>query len=317
MKDFFNNQQILDIIWKRKFHFFIIGIIAILLAALFSSPIFITPKYKSTARIYPSRNVMTFSRESVSEQLLEVINSRDIKFKVIDALRLDTVYKFKKSEPNYLTYIIDAYNKNIKNSKTEYETIEITVLDKDPQRACTICDSIIHFYNLKVAEMHAIKYMELVELTDRRLKQKRAELDTLQPKYDKIRNEYQIFDYRNQVKEVTKSFMKTLSNKNENSSSGNYLKTQYENLRKFGTDAFIIEDRYLNTRLTIDSMVESQVINLEEANKRITYSVVTESPIPADKKSYPVRWLIVAFSLTSTLFAGLLFFLLLDYRKQE
>jgi uncharacterized protein involved in exopolysaccharide biosynthesis len=316
MKDFFNNQQILEIIWKRKLHFAIIGIIAILLSALFSSSFFITPKYKSTARIYPSRNVMTFSRESVSEQLLEVINSRDIKFKVIDALRLDTVYKFKKSEPTYLTDIIGAYNKNINTTKTEYETIEITVLDKNPKRACTICDSLIHFYNLKVAEMHAVKFIEIVDLTDKRLKQKYAELDTLQPVFDKFKNEYNIFDYQNQVKEVTRAYMKALAT-SPASAATKSLKTQYENLLKYGDQALIIERRYMDTKTKIDSMIETKVINLEEANKRITYSHVVESPIPADKKAYPVRWLIVAFSLASTLFAGLLFFIILDYRIKK
>lgn len=316
MKDFFNNQQILTIIWKRKFHFVVIGAIAILLSALFSSPFFITPKYKSSARIYPSRNVYTFSEESVSEQLLEVINSRDIKFKLIDALRLDTVYKVKKSSPNYLTEIIGIYNKNIKASKTEYETIELSVLDINPGRACLICDSLIHFYNCKVAEMHAVKFLEIIELTDRRLEQKYAELDSLQPKYDVIRKNYNIFDYNSQVKEVTRSYMKSLANNPGGLSNNNLLKKQYEDLKDFGVDASIIEARYLDTKVKIDSMIETKIIAFEEANKRITYSHVVETPVPADKKAYPIRWLIVAFSLASTLFAGLLLFLILDYRKQ-
>ncbi|NQU87350.1 MAG: hypothetical protein HQ541_16475, partial [Mariniphaga sp.] len=82
MKDFFNNQRILDIIWKRKFHFIAIGIIAILLSAVFSSPTFIAPKYKSSARIYPTNNIFTFSDESETEQMLEIVNSADIKIKI-------------------------------------------------------------------------------------------------------------------------------------------------------------------------------------------------------------------------------------------
>jgi capsular polysaccharide biosynthesis protein len=316
MKDFFNNQQILEIIWKRKTHLIIIGAIAIVLSAFFSSPIFITPKYKSVARIYPSRNVMTFSEESTSEQLLEVINSTDIKLKVIDALRLDTVYKIKKSEPKYMTYILGAYNENIKTSKTEYETIEISVLDKNPGRASVICDSLIHFYNLKVAEMHAVKYMEIVDLTEKRLGQKYAELDSLQPVFDKYRDEYSIFDYENQIKEVTRAYMRALSS-NPGAASTSALKTQYENLKKYGDEALIVEKRYMDTRLKIDSMIETKIINLAEANKRITYSETVETPLPADKKAYPIRWLIVALSLGSTLFAGILLFLILDYKKKE
>ncbi|MFW5832193.1 MAG: Wzz/FepE/Etk N-terminal domain-containing protein, partial [Prolixibacteraceae bacterium] len=54
MNNFFDNQRIFEIIWKRKFHFITIGTVAVLLAAIYSGPAFIKPKYKSTARIYPT-----------------------------------------------------------------------------------------------------------------------------------------------------------------------------------------------------------------------------------------------------------------------
>jgi uncharacterized protein involved in exopolysaccharide biosynthesis len=55
---------------------------------------------------------------------------------------------------------------------------------------------------------------------------------------------------------------------------------------------------------------------LAEYEKEITYSHVVENPFPADKKAYPVRWLIVAFSTLSAVFFSLLVFLILDYRKE-
>ena len=39
---------------------------------------------------------MLFSEESQSEQLLEIINSLDIKLRIIDAFNLSEVYKIKK-----------------------------------------------------------------------------------------------------------------------------------------------------------------------------------------------------------------------------
>ena len=84
MNNFFDNQRILEVIWKRKFHFIIVGLVAIALSAVFSGSTFIKPKYKSTARIYPT-NLWELSEESKTEQMLEVINSRDIKLKMFDA----------------------------------------------------------------------------------------------------------------------------------------------------------------------------------------------------------------------------------------
>ena len=208
MNNFFDNQRILNLIWKRKFHFIIIGIVAIILSAIFSGPAFITPKFKSTARIYPTSNIAVFSEESRTEQMLEILNSRDIKLKMFDAFGLDTVYKVDKESPQYLTYMLDIYNTNVSVSKTKFETVEIEVLDKDPMRAAIMGDSIIPFLNLKVREMHAVKYLEIVKLTDDRLKQKYAELDTLEPKFEMFRDKYNIFDYETQAEEVTKSYLK-------------------------------------------------------------------------------------------------------------
>lgn len=315
MNNFFDNQRILNLIWKRKFHFILVGIIAIILSAIFSGPTFITPKFKSTARIYPTSNVAVFSEESRTEQMLEVLNSRDIKIKMFDAFRLDTVYKVDKDSPKYLTYMMDIYNSNVSASKTKFETVEIVVLDENPIRAAQMCDSIIHFYNLKVREMHAVKYLEIVKLTDDRLKQKYVELDSLQPKFDKFRNNYDIFDYKTQAEEVTKAYMKSVAKKQTDQSGLNFLKKQYEDLKDHGTEAYIVERLYWNARVSIDSMIETKVIALAEANKKITYSHIVEYPLPADKKSYPVRWLIVAFSAFSAVFLALLVFLVIDYRK--
>jgi len=66
----------------------------------------------------------------------------------------------------------------------------------------------------------------------------------------------------------------------------------------------------------IDSIGKVHEFYLMEYEKNITYSNIVEHPIVADKKSYPVRWLIVAFSTVSAVFMSLLIFLLLDYRKK-
>ncbi|PLX11143.1 MAG: hypothetical protein C0594_03990, partial [Marinilabiliales bacterium] len=41
---------------------------------------------------------------------------------------------------------------------------------------------------------------------------------------------------------------------------------------------------------------------LQEVEKEITYAQIISSPFPADKKSYPVRWVIVLLSAIATLF---------------
>ncbi len=315
MNNFFDNQRILDIIWKRKFHFILVGIIAVALSALFSSSTFITPKFKSTARIYPT-NIWTLSDESETEQMLEVINSNDIKFKMFDAFRLYDVYNIKKDDPLHLTYILDKYTKNVKASKTEFETVEIKILDEDPNRASDMCDSVIHFFNLKVKEIHAIKNREVADISKNSLDLKHKELDSLISVISKTRKETGILSYNTQVEEVTKGYMAALAANRGNSADTKTIKKMYDNLAENGAKAYYLESRLNSVVSVIDSLQNVYEGAVVEAEKEITYSHVVEYPFPADKKAYPVRWLIVAFTTISAVFLALLLFLVLDYRKE-
>jgi len=316
MNDFFDNRRIIQIIWKHKLHFILLGIIAIILSVVISSPLFIKPKFKSTAKVYPT-NIWVLSEESETEQMLEILNSRDIKLKMIDAFSLDEVYKISRSDPHFMSYIMYLYNKNVNTSKTNFETVEIEVLDHEPRRASDMCDSIIRFYNDKVREMHKVKEKEMVEIANKGLKRKYAELDTLISQLDTVRQKYGILDYKSQAKEVTEGYMTALTQGSSSPKITNEIKELYNNLADKGSEAVWLDSRFDFIVEVIDSLTTQYEFYLSEYEKDITYCHVVEKPIPADKKSYPVRWLIVSLSTLSVLFLALLIFLFLDYRKTD
>jgi len=287
-----------------------------LLSAIFSGPAFIKPKFKSTARVYPT-NIWVLSEESETEQMLEILNSRDIKLKMFDSFDLDQVYKISRKDPHYLTYMFDIYNKNVKAGKTKFETVEISVMDYDPQRASDMCDSIIRFYNKKVREMHKAKDWEMVEISRKGLTRKKAELDSLVEELNVIRKEYGILDFKTQAEKVTEGYMNALATGRASAPDARKIKELYDNLAEKGTETRILEARFDYLLGAIDSLTTQYEVYLTEYEKDITYAHIVEYPVPADKKSYPVRWLIVAFSTMAAVFLALLVFLILDYRKND
>lgn len=315
MNNFFDNQRILDIIWKRKFHFLIVGVIAIILSAIFSSPTFITPRFKSTARVYPT-NIWVLSNESETEQMLEILNSNDLKLKMFETFELDKVYGINKDDPQYFTYMFDLYNTYVSTRKTEFETAEIKVLDIDPNRASDMCDSIISFYNKKVGEMHKTKEKEMVVISSQQLKENYEQLTDIEKQLDSIRNESGILSYNFQVPELTRGYMNALATGRGSSSDTKKIENLYDNFSIHGAEAARLEHFFDEKLEVIDSLHIEHQHHLMEYGKIITYSHVVEYPFPADKKSYPVRWLIVGFSLLSAVFIALLTFLVLDYRKE-
>lgn len=315
MTNFFDNKNLLETLWKWKKHLIVVGILAVVFSAFFSSSVFIKPKYKSTARIYPSNNIYIFSDESQSEQMLEIISSLDIKLRVIDAFDLSTVYKISKQEPQYLTFMMSEFNDNVSFKKTEYETIEIQVLDTDPKRAAIMCDSIISFLDQKIRSMHRIKYQEVAQISKRDLLIVTHQSDSVLEILNHLRKEYKILDYQSQAKEITKGMVKVLAEQKQNTAGGKELEQWMKDFAEKGGeyDRLYMLQKYLVGQT--DSLKKEYNQSTSSANKKIVYGQRVQNPIPADKKSYPIRSLIVFVSTFAALFAAIMVILFLENKK--
>jgi capsular polysaccharide biosynthesis protein len=315
MTNFFDNQNLLETLWKWKKHLIVVGILAVVFSAFFSSSLFIKPKYKSTARIYPSKNIYVFSDESESEQLLEIIGAQDIKLRLIDAFDLSSVYKISKNEPQYLTYMMSEFNDNISFKKTEYETVEISVLDTDPKRAAAMCDSIIAFLDEKILVMHRVKYVESATITKKQMDLITHQIDSVKTRMDFIRKEYKILDYETQSKEITKGMVEILLKQKENTTEGKKIDKWMKDLAEYGGEFELLrkEQKIMTTQIEALKQIYDEAIS--GASKKIIYGQRIQDPIPADKKSYPVRSLIVFFSTFAALFTAILVILFLENKK--
>lgn len=312
MENFFNNERIFKSLWKWKTHILIAVAAAIVLSVIISSPLFIKPKYKSSGKLYPV-NFQVYSEESESEQLLENIRSVDIKFRLIDAFELDKVYKVNRQDPLYKTYILDKFNKNISFKKTEFESVEIKVLDENPQRASDMVDSIILYFNQMLQKQHAVKYLEVAEIAAHDLEIKNREIDSLSTIMNELRSQYGLLDYDTQVEGATTGLMEAAA-KNGNTKPA---KEMIENLKVKGGEFQRMQNQLMEFERVADSLKIQHDWGLSHGTKKISYGIVVENPFPADKKSYPVRWLIVFLSAVATLFAGMVTVLLIDFIRER
>ena len=66
MDKYFNNDSLIKVIFKWKWHIIAVTIVAAALGAVFSGPKFITPKFKSEAIVYPN-GLSEFSDETFAK----------------------------------------------------------------------------------------------------------------------------------------------------------------------------------------------------------------------------------------------------------
>jgi hypothetical protein len=211
--------------------------------------------------------------------------------------------------------MLAEFNDNVKFKKTEYETIEIQVLDTDPQRASNMCDSIITFLDEKVRSMHRVKYEEVVKITKKDYSSLSHQIDSVEERLNFLRKEYKIVDYSTQAEEITKGMVRVLAEQKKNTSGGKELEQWLKNFTEKGGEFVLLDQQQkllVIQRSELKKILDEAISN---ATKKIIYGQRVQNPIPADKKSYPVRSIILLISTFSALFVALLVVLLIENKK--
>ena len=79
-------------------------------------------------------------------------------------------------------------------------------------------------------------------------------------------------------------------------------------MEKVGGDLILITEQIKHEATSYSTSKVEYEDALRFYQAKLTYCNVITHPFPADKKSYPVRWLIVAMTFILTLFFALLSF---------
>ena len=292
------NHYLIELIIKWKKHFIIVTILSIAASAIFSSSFFIAPIYKSFAIVYPS-NIIPYSNESPTEQLVQLLEATDIRESVIKKFNLAAHYNIDTTANLGVFNLIKKYQSNVEISQTQFNSIEIKVFDTDPQLACDMVNEIIKALNLKARSLQRAKTKEVLEIVNNQLLVKKKQMDSINSALQTMRVKYQILDYGIQVKEYSKSYLKALSSGGSKGSIKD-IDNMMRNLEEKGGEFYqmkqtfdVVLNSYNTSKLEYDK-VESDM------NKLLTYTNIISKPIPTDKKSYPIRWLIVFISVIST-----------------
>lgn len=319
--DDFDSSNLVIFLYKWRKPLLIVMLVAIAGSWFFSSPWFITPKFKSTVIMFPAssssisqsllneqaikgQDITSFGEDDQAEQLLQILHSNKIRDKVVRQFDLMAHYDIDSSSKLKYSKLYKEYDDNITFRRTEFMAVQITVFDKDPQLAADIANTIASLLDSTKNDMmrqRAVKGFEVVKFEYESMK---AEKDRIVDSLVSLGN-LGVNDVEYQSQVLNQQLAISIMNGNKGAVAA--LQKKLDVLGKYG-------GIYMSLKNSLEFKTEQLVI-LEtkyqqakvDAEQNLPQKFIVSDAFRAEQKSYPIRWLIILVSTLASLFMAIIY----------
>jgi len=262
-------------------------------------------KFESSVIIFPTitnaastslETALEFGGEGEAEQLLEVLNSNEIRDSIISKFNLFQRYNINQDERYAKTNINALYVEHISFKKNRFNSIRISVFDKDPQVASDVANEYLSLIDLVMTRIREARADQAVSILEKRKQLLTLQKDAAQDSLQKF-HELGMIKISHQTERLTEQYAIALAA--NNISGANRIKQE---LNIFSKHVGAMEEVLRKTWKIEDELAEISTLSDHiKVDAEYTYhnKFVINHAYPADKKSYPVRWLVVLSSLIS------------------
>ena len=259
-----------------------------------------------------SGDILSYGETEDAERLLQLLNSNLVRGKIIKSHNLAEHYDIDVNKSGGKTLLQKEYNSNVSASLTRYGSIQVAVMDKDPQLAKEIANHLVQLTDSLANKLRNERAQLAFALAQQSYEKAVKEIQTAEDKLGELHSQG-IYNFEAQVEGLTIQYGTAIANNNLKGAGTiqndldriSKLANEYNELANFLEPAYeqlaILKKRF--DLLKVD------------AETHLPSSLVVDMAEAADKKSYPVRWLIVVVSVFSSLAFTLIALLVLDSIK--
>ncbi len=314
-------QNLLLFIWrKRKILILITGIAGVVSTAV---SLMMTPLYLSTAIVFPAatstvsfseqRNAkaaaMDFGEEEQAEQLVQILQSSRIRNKIVDQFDLMKHYDIDTNDANKHYLLMKEYEGHFAFIRTRYGSIQIDVLDPNPQLAADMANKIVDLIDTVKNNMVAERTWPAFEINTRKKNLLDQDLKLVLVKMDSLADLGVV-----SIEGRTNLFQAFVDAKNQEDRT--FLRKQIDVNLKYGAKFDALEQIRDEKIVKLEKFLDSYEQAESDANSVFNHKFVVEQAVVADKKDQPKRLIIVLLSMIGT-FVFMVFALLIADRIKE
>ena len=303
--------SLVDVLLFAKKHFVLlasvtfIGALASVIVA-FAIPV----KFKSSVIFFPApsatvskvllsdnfstKTVSVFGEEEEAEQFLQVLYSDVIRERIVSKYNLMKHYEIEGKSAFPYTELSKLFYENVNFRRTEYMSIQIDVLDTDPQIAADMANDVANLADTVLIAMEKERAIKALEIVGNAYSQKVGYLHMLEDSLNRVAD-------NRTLNMSSKSRMSPDVAMPSGKNAGAIIKLQY--LLEYETEQLsLLKARYDEAKVN--------------ATSELPHKYTINKAHPAEKKSTPVRWIIVVFSTMASFVFALLLILAIDTTKK-
>lgn len=314
-------QNLVVFIWKNRKMIGIITIVGAIVSLVVS--LLMTPIFRSTAIVFPTATstvsfselstakagAMDFGEEEQAEQLVQILQSSKIRDMIVEEYDLYKHYDIDDSDKNRRFKLMEQYNSNFNFVRTRYGSIQIDVLDEDPELAAKMANKVVDLIDTVKNEMLQQRTSEAFKVSQRKRKMLQFELDSISAKIDSLASiGVMSIDSRAGLYQA----LVDANNANEKIE----IKEKLEINEKYGSVYDQLEHLRREKITNMEVFMATYEQTESDANAKLNHKFVVEQAVVADKKDKPKRSIVVILG-TIGAFVFIVFALLLREKLRE
>ena len=322
----FNSSNLVIFLYKWRKPLFIVMLCALFGSWFFSLPWFITPKFKSTVIMFPAstssiskallsaqyskgQDLVEIGEQEQAEQLLQILNSSRIRERVINKFQLMSHYGIDTASDRKYSKLYKEYEDNISFRRTEFMAVQITVFDENPQYAADIANGISSLLDTVKNEMQRQRSVKGLHIVEQEYNDLQKELNNIVDSLVRL-GELGVNDVEYQSQVFNEQLAITMTTGNKTAQA--VLQKKLDVLGKYGGKYMSLKNalEFKTEQLTLlQAKYKQAKVDAEES---LPVKFVVSDAYKAEKKSYPIRWLIMLVSTVSALFLAVIVIMIME-----
>ena len=325
---FYDSSELIHLILKNKKVFIYVAIVSIVVSAIVS--VFLPNKYRAPVILYTSmtnsisaallddnssdKDYMAFGTEKEVEKVLQVLKSDDIREKVIHKFNLMKHYDIDPASFYPRTKVHNKFDKNIHFNKTKFTSVEIEVFDTDPQKAADIANYISALLDTTKTLIHRTIAKKALDIVDNEFKITQAKIKLLEDSLNVLRK-MGLYNYEDQSSVLTEAHALALVEGNK--SAVKALEKKLELVSQYGGVFSDLNQQLYYERSHLGILKGQYAKAKVNAEQSLPHKFIVNKAVKPEKKTDPIRSLIVIASLLSSLFLTLMVLLFREKLRES